>query len=299
VGTWSVLRQADLFAATWTWHRSVMDTRCLDVNGSRLFTRIAGSGPPMLLLHGYPETSLTWMPTIAALRDSYTCVAPDLPGWGESTIGHRASLVTFLADIAGLIEQLDLGPVIVVGHDWGAAIAYGLAIHHPALVRKIVTVNFSPGGFQVWRGIHFGFFALPLLPELAMRLWPAGIEHRLMKWWAAHYEALAPEIRARYLEHAKSPRSRRTTLESYRNLVYRALIGAPPLRIGPTGFRRARPRMPWGVIWGMKDPIATPKVLASFEREFPGITVRRLADAGHFPQEEQPAAFVTALRELI
>ncbi|MEO8844071.1 MAG: alpha/beta hydrolase [Kofleriaceae bacterium] len=276
-----------------------METRWIDVNGDRLFTRIDGRGPPLLLLHGYPETSLTWLSTIAALRDAYTCIAPDLPGWGESTIAHRATLATFLADVAALIEQLDLGPVTVVGHDWGAAVAYGLAIHHSALVRRIVTVNFSPGGFQVWRGIHFGFFAIPLLPELAMWLWPAAIEHRLMKWWAAHYEAVAPEVRARYFEHARSRRSRRTTLASYRNLVYRALIGFPPLRMGPTGFRRSRPRMPWGVIWGMKDPIATPRVLESLEREFPDITVRRLADAGHFPQEEQPAGFATALRELI
>lgn len=276
-----------------------METRCIEVNGDRLFTRIEGHGPPLLLLHGYPETSLTWIRTIAALRDTHTCIAPDLPGWGESTISQRATLDIFLADIAALIEQLGLGPVTVVGHDWGAAVAYGLAIHHPALVARIVTVNFSPGGFQVWRGIHFGFFAIPILPELAMWLWPAAIEHRLMKWWAAHYEALDPEVRAHYLGHARSRRSRRTTLASYRNLVYRALLGIPPLRMGPTGFKRRHPRMPWGVIWGMKDPIATPAVLASFEQEFPGIVVRRLADAGHFPQEEQPEAFANALRELL
>lgn len=253
----------------------------------------------MLFLHGYPETSLTWRYTFDAFNTEYTCYAPDLPGWGLSSIGPSASLEHYASAIAQLIDRLGLSDVTVVGHDWGAAIAYGLALEHPELVRRLITVNFSPGRFQIWRAVHFAFFALPLLPELAMRLSPGWIEAKLMRWWAAHGDAFPRNVWERYIQFASTRRSRRTTLASYRSMIYRALVGIPPFRMGPTGIKRRSPAMTWGVIWGMKDPIATAVVLDLFHAEFPQVEVKRIASAGHFPHEETPTLFASSLRVLL
>lgn len=260
---------------------------------------MTGQGPPILFLHGYPETSLTWRHAFDAFHTEYTCYAPDLPGWGLSTIGHRPTLENYADDMAKLIAHLGLSDVTVVGHDWGAAIAYGLALEYPDLVRRLVTVNFSPGRFQIWRAVHFAFFALPLLPELAMTFRPGWIEAKLMRWWTAHGDAFPRPVWERYIHFASTSRSRRTTLASYRNMVYRALIGIPPFRMGPTGLGRKSPPMEWGAIWGLKDPIATPVVLERFCSEFPHVSVKRVESAGHFPHEETPRQFAAALRELL
>jgi len=275
------------------------EARWVEVNGSKIFLRVTGTGTPILFLHGYPQTSLTWRSAFDALADEHTCYAPDLPGWGRSSSGPDPTLASFVNDIAQLIVALELAPVIVVGHDWGAAIAYGLATEHPELVRRIVTVNFSPGRFQIWRALHFAFFSLPVVPEVVMKLWPAAVERRLLRWWSGANDAFPPPVLESYRVAAASSEARRTTLASYRDLVYRALVGNPPLRMGPTGSKRARPPMKWGAIWGMRDPIATPKVLDAFTTEFPEVDVRRIDDAGHFPHEETPRAFVAALRELL
>jgi pimeloyl-ACP methyl ester carboxylesterase len=266
----------------------------VDVGHSRLHVWVAGEGPPLLLLHGYPETGVAWRHVFEAFSSRYRCIAPDLPGWGGSTADGQLSLETLVDDVVSLIHKLDLQRPIIVGHDFGAAIAYAIGAYHPELARRIVTINFSPGRFQLSRPLHFYFFALPLLPELALRLMPRRIPKLLLRWWAHRLEPFGAEALAHYLDAAATPAARHATISYYRSMVRGALRGRPPLGLGPLRAHR-NPEPAWDVIWGMRDPVATPRVLGWFRQEFPSVHIKEITEAGHFPHEETPEALLGAL----
>src|SRR5262245_18613503 len=182
--------------------RSRWEEQWLRTNGSEMCVRLSGQGDPILFLHGHAETSLSWRYAFDAFHESFACYAPDLAGWGRSRRGHRATLREFINDTASLIELLRLRSPVVVGHDWGAAITYGLGILRPELVRRIVTINFSPCRFQLTRALHFFFFALPLVPGIVMRMWPAAVERRLLSWWAHDSTAFPAPVLESYLRAA-------------------------------------------------------------------------------------------------
>ena len=95
------------------------------VNGLRIFYRIAGSGRPLLLLHGSPLTSRSWLGVMTSLAQAYTVVAPDFRGYGKSDKPETGYQVqTMVEDIRQLVHQLRMGPVDVVGHDLGGIVAY-------------------------------------------------------------------------------------------------------------------------------------------------------------------------------
>src|SRR3954470_7864125 len=141
---------------------------------------VGGSGPPLLLLHGYPETHLMWGPVAAELAREFTVVAPDLRGYGESsqpptvpdheTYGKRA----MAADGVALMGRLGFDRFDVAGHDRGARVAYRMALDSPFAVRRVTVMDVIPTG-EVWARAdarfalgywHWGFLAQPApVPE--------------------------------------------------------------------------------------------------------------------------------------
>src|SRR5256885_1589898 len=106
----------------------------VDVEGGRVFIRRAGSGPVVLLLHGYPETSLAWRKVAPCLASDFTIVAADLPGYGDSTLSDsaiadgRISKRTMARVVADAMSELGISKYALVGHDRGARVAYRLAL---------------------------------------------------------------------------------------------------------------------------------------------------------------------------
>ena len=112
------------------------------VNGIRLFYRRLGQGEPVVLLHGFPETSHAWRKVIPALAERYTVIAPDLRGCGASdrpTTGYDKRTVA--SDVRELMRQLDLGPVNLVAHDVGMMVGYAYACAYPDQVRRLVMME--------------------------------------------------------------------------------------------------------------------------------------------------------------
>ncbi len=113
-----------------------------EVNGIRLFYRRAGSGPPVVLLHGFPETSHSWRKVIPALAEHYTVIAPDLRGCGASDRpGTGYDKRTVASDVRELARQLGLGPVNLVAHDVGMMVGYAYACAYPDDVRRLVLME--------------------------------------------------------------------------------------------------------------------------------------------------------------
>src|SRR5438093_9087720 len=115
------------------------------VNGFRMHYVLAGSGAPLVLLHGWPQSWYEWRKVVPALAERFTVVAPDLRGYGDSdrpAPGYDKR--TMAADIAEVITALTLAPVILVGHDRGARVAHRFALDHPTLLTHLVLLDIAP-----------------------------------------------------------------------------------------------------------------------------------------------------------
>lgn len=165
------------------------------VNGTRLHYVTAGEGPPVMLLHGWPQTWYEWRHVIGLLASDHRVVAPDLRGFGYSAkpaAGYDAA--TMAADLAALSDHLGLREVTVIGHDWGAVFGYVYAARTPGQVRALGIVEMAlpgvgvmeqaitpqPGGNFLW---HMGFQSVPDLPELLI----AGKEKPYLRWFFEHF----------------------------------------------------------------------------------------------------------------
>lgn len=146
-----------------------------------VFARVGGTGPPLLLLHGYPETHVMWHAVAPALAERFTVVVADLPGYGRSfrppvVVDHSSHSKRTLANdlIAAMVALGHDEPFAVAGHDRGGRVAYRMALDHPELVTRLAVLDVVPTG-EVWRRAdaamavgywHWSFLAQPApLPE--------------------------------------------------------------------------------------------------------------------------------------
>ena len=128
--------------------------------------KVAGSGPVVVLLHGYAETSHMWLPLMPELAKTHTVIAPDLRGFGDSErpmSGYDKK--TMATDVHALVHQLGYSDVDVVGHDIGLMVAYAYAAQYPSEVKKIVLMDAFLPGVGKWNDVfllrdkwHFNFY---------------------------------------------------------------------------------------------------------------------------------------------
>jgi len=137
-----------------------------EVNGVRLHYLIAGKGDPVVLLHGYAETSHMWLPLIAKLADRHTVIAPDLRGFGESSAPPGGYTKAAMAqDIHALVKSLKYDRIRLVGHDIGLMVAYAYAAQYPGEVDRLVLMEAFLPGVGDWNSVfllrdlwHFHFY---------------------------------------------------------------------------------------------------------------------------------------------
>jgi pimeloyl-ACP methyl ester carboxylesterase len=122
----------------------------IEANGITLSTMLAGDGPPVVFVHGFPELGYSWRHQVVALADAgYTTITPDMRGYGASSIPGEVDaydVVTLAADLVGLLDALGLEQAAFVGHDWGAAVVWQLALLEPERVGAVaaLSVPFAP-----------------------------------------------------------------------------------------------------------------------------------------------------------
>jgi pimeloyl-ACP methyl ester carboxylesterase len=179
-----------------------MTHRWVDVGGLRLHCVEAGTGPLVVLLHGFPEFWYAWRHQLPALASAgYRVVAPDLPGYNTSDKPPRVRDYrpqVLAREVADLIVALGAGSATVAGHDWGGALAWLLAMHHPERVQRLVILN-APHPVRFLKGLrsprqlrrswYILTFQLPWLPE---RLVAARDFHGLRRAWVASRPGRAP-----------------------------------------------------------------------------------------------------------
>ncbi len=141
-------------------------SRFADVNGVRLHYLVAGRGAPVVLLHGYAETSRMWLPLIAQLQKTRLVIAPDLRGFGASSKpGMGYSKAVMAQDVHALVQQLGFDNVTIVGHDIGLMVAYAYAAQYRNEVDRIALMDAFLPGIGQWQNVwllrdkwHFNFY---------------------------------------------------------------------------------------------------------------------------------------------
>ncbi len=228
-----------------------------------------GDGPLVVLLHGFPQSRMTWKESLPVLaRAGFRAVAPDLRGYGDSPKpkgidAYVASEV--VADVAELIESLSSVPVVVVGHDWGAVMAWYLAMARPELVRKLVILNVPhPAAIarelgrstkQKLKLLYQLFFRLPVLPELFMRMFGLLFFRDYAKDWA-----LTPMLNY----YRAVPKSRGMLRKTLRR------IDAPVM-----------------ILWSEREPVFNASAIEDLDAWVTNVRIERIAGAGHFVQNDR------------
>jgi len=158
------------------------ESNIVDVNGLRMHYVSAGQGPPVLLLHGFPDTHVVWRKQIPVLAQAgYRVIAPDLRGYGKTdapTHVSAYSLENLRADVVGLMDVLGIDRVTVVGHDWGALIGWQLCMYAPRRVERLVALSTGHpaaiAGAGLAQQVRLTYALGFLLPGLAERALRAG-----------------------------------------------------------------------------------------------------------------------------
>ena len=141
-------------------------SRFADVNGVRLHYLVAGQGSPVVLLHGYTQTSHMWLPLMKELAKKHTVIAPDLRGIGASSHPAEGYTKAVMAqDVHALVDSLKLGRTAIVGHDIGLMVAYAYAAQYPTEVDRIALMDAFLPGVGNWKDVwllrdlwHFHFY---------------------------------------------------------------------------------------------------------------------------------------------
>lgn len=184
------------------------------IGAADYFFTLSGDGPPVLLLHGFPETRACWEPVASRLAATHRIVAPDLRGQGASEApaggphGEGYTKRELAAELVELMAALGHERFAVVGHDRGARVAYRMAIDHPSRVDRVAVVNVVPTVDQFERmggGPSLGFWTWYLLaqpapfPERLLTADPAAFLEHIFATWPSNPDAITPGRREAYL----------------------------------------------------------------------------------------------------
>ncbi len=284
-------------ATTESWqHRDII------TNGIRMHYVTQGEGPLVVLLHGFPEFWYSWRYQIPFLAGhGYMVVAPDLRGYNETdkpSKGYNVS--TLLRDIVGLIKGLERDKAIIVGHDWGGALAWAFAARYPQMTERLIVLNAPhPAAFarelRTWRQLrkswYMFFFQLPWLPEYVLGRNHAAVIGRMLYASAVQKSAFPPDVIERYRDAMSKPGALTASINYYRTLFRRMRS----LRAGAGAIID----VPALLIWGKQDIALGIELTHGLEQWVPNIQIKRIPDSGHWVQQEKPDAVNTLMLEFL
>ena len=272
-------------------------------DGVELHVARAGEGPPVILLHGFPENWTSWTrqidPLVAA---GFSVMAPDLRGYNLSDRPPARGdyhLRHLVADVAALVRASGSPRAHIVGHDWGGLVAWTFAGVHPELTHKLAVLN-APHleNFlrevrrppQMYRSWYVLLFRVPYLPEWLLSRNGFRAIRGVFNYGPARRGAFGKAKIDAYVEALAAPGALRAALD-----YYRALFSRDALEMG----RKARVEADTLVIWGERDPALGLELLDGLRRVAPRACVYRIPDSGHWVQNEAPDEVNRALIDFL
>jgi haloacetate dehalogenase len=285
----------------------------IDTGETTIFLRRFGHGPPLLLLHGFPQTHLMWRNVAPRLARDFTVICADLRGYGQSGCPPSApdhtpySKRSMAVDMVRVMERLGFQQFAVAGHDRGGRVAYRLALDHPERVTKLAALDVVPTGMAWARAdadFALGFWPWSLLaqdeplPERILADHADDIINSALDHWGSASETFPPEIRTAYAQALRDPRHAHAICEEYR-------AGAGIDRDHDEADEKASLRIacPLLALWSAKGPLNS-----WYEKEggpiglwktFADQVSGEAVDGGHFFPEEHPERTADAITRFL
>ncbi len=275
------------------------ETAMIETGAATIRVRHGGSGPPLLLLHGHPQTHVMWHKIAPRLAEDFTVVAADLTGYGDSskpttTPDHLPYSKRAMAqDQVAVMRSLGFDRFFVAGHDRGGRCAYRMALDHPERVQKLAVLDIVPTseafrradmkfGLGYW---HWFFLAQPFdFPERLIGADPDAYYFRGTR------DLFAPEALSEYLRCVRNPATIHAMCEDYR-------AGATidfALDEADRGTRRIA--CPTLALWGRRGALEGWYDVLGIWRDWADDVQGRALDSGHYLAEEAPDETYAALR---
>jgi epoxide hydrolase 4 len=252
-----------------------------DSSGVKIHYASAGSGPLMVMIHGFPDFWYSWRDQMAALSDSYQCVAIDQRGYNLSDKPkgvENYAMKLLVGDVAAVVKSLGRDEAIIVGHDWGGMVAWNFALTHPEMTDKLIILNLPhPRGLsrelahnpeQQKNSQYARNFQQP---DAASKVTAEGLARRIAD----------PEVRAKYLEAFQ-----RSDIEAMLN-YYKANYPREPYQEDTSPVVKVQ--APVLMFHGLKDNALLAGALNNtWEWMAKDLTLVTIPDAGHFVQNDAP-----------
>ncbi len=281
------------------------EERRIATQDTEIALRIGGSGPPLLLLHGYPQTHVMWHRLAPALAETYTLVCPDLRGYGASSnppdgenhAGYAKRAMA--ADQVSVMSALGFERFQLIGHDRGGRVAHRLSLDNPERVSKLCVIDICPTSSmfeatdQAFATAYYHWFFLiqpaPLPEQMIAGAFDAYMDRTLRAWGGGDFDSRAV---AAYKRALGDPANLHSACEDYRAA---ASIDLEHDRADG----RARIACPLLVLWGARSIIGKQfRPLESWGEKATQVSGHAI-DGGHFLPEERPEDVLDALREFL
>jgi epoxide hydrolase 4 len=270
-------------------------------NGIKLHYVTQGEGPLMLMLHGFPEFWYSWRHQIPEFASDYKVVAVDLRGYNDSEKPPDKSayvMAEFVKDVKGVIQGLGYESCILVGHDWGGAIAWSFVYDYPQMVDKLIVMNLPhPAKFaeglrtpqQLLKSWYIFFFQLPVLPEFLIQLGDYQVLELALKGMAVDRSIFTPADIEAYKDAAAKRGALTATINYYRNLV-RGFLDRATWRVL---------EVPTLMIWGENDLALGKELTYGTENYVRNFQIHYIPNCSHWVQQEKPQLVNSYMREFL
>jgi haloacetate dehalogenase len=281
------------------------------VKGTRIHAAVGGDGPPVLLLHGYPQSHVMWHRVAPELADRHTVVLADLRGYGDSSrpasVPNHASYSkrTMAADQVGLMRHLGFETFALVGHDRGARVAHRLCLDHPEVASRVALLDIVPTRHvfthvdRAMAQAYYHWFFLSQdsdLPEHLIGADPGYWVRRKLAQWsgAAGIDAFAPEAVEEYVRCFSDPNVIRASCEDYRA---GASIDLEHDEVDAAAGRRVE--CPMLVLWGAEGFVGKAYDVVDVWNNYATDVRGQALSCGHFLAEEEPDETLIALGDFL
>lgn len=270
-------------------------TRTVETNGFRFAVDQAGQGDHLALcLHGFPESRFSWRHQLPLLAEmGYLVWAPDLRGYGETEPKPGAvadyCIDRLMEDVAALIDASGAKRVTLIGHDWGAGLAWTFATNQVRPLERLVIMNVPHPGVmrahlgrswaQLKKSWYMFFFQIPGLPERAMTARDARAIRQAFHGMAVDKTHFGPEGLDRYARDAQRPGAMTGMIN-----WYRAAMRVPGKMAGPWPVIET----PTLIVWGEEDAALGIELLDGTDAYVRDLTIQRLPGVSHWVQQEAP-----------
>jgi epoxide hydrolase 4 len=285
-----------------------------DLDECRLHYVRRGEGKPMLFLHGFPQFWFLWRRQLADLGSDHAVYAPDMRGYNLSCRPEEIEAYRMrhlLADIRGLVDELDLAPLTLVGHDWGGIVSWAFALKYPELLEKLVIID-GPPPFTWNRDLrespkqrnavnYMLEFSKPSPePEEMMAANGFSLMDNLMVRIGGAGAKLTDEERAIYHEAWAQPGALRGGLNYYRaaRMGEQVAAGGVPEEYA-SKITSQTVSVPTLVIWGENDAALLPSLTRGLSEWVPELRVEIIPGAGHWAPYERPDEVNALIRDFV